>query len=91
MKRSALLGIALSAFASLAMAAAPPPILKISLPASGTTALAVLDARPDVVNGERKETFIGFTRSLYGIPYPAHTASRKPLAQDLSDLVTPAP
>jgi hypothetical protein len=90
MKRSALLGIALSAFAGLAAAAAPPPILKISLPASGTTALAVLDARPDVVNGERKETFIGFTRSLYGIPYPAHTASRKSLAQDLSDLVTRA-
>lgn len=90
MKRIALLWIALSAFAGLVAAATPPPILKISLPASGSTALAVLDARPDVVNGERKETFIGFTRSLYGIPYPAHTASRKPLAQDLSDLVTRA-
>ena len=49
-----------------------------------------MDARPDVVNGERKETFIGFTRSLYGIPYSAHTASKKPLAQDLSELVTRA-
>jgi hypothetical protein len=90
MKRIALLWIALSAVAGLGAAAPPPAILKISLPTPGTTALAVLDARPDVVNGERKETFIGFTRSLYGIPYPAHTASRKPLAQDLSDLVTRA-
>lgn len=50
-------------------------------------ALAVQDARPDVVNGERKDTFIGFRRSLYGIPYPAHTESRKPFAQDLSNLL----
>jgi hypothetical protein len=52
--------------------------------------MAVLDVRPDVVNGERKETFVGFTRSLYGIPYPAHTPSKKPLAQDLANLVTRA-
>jgi hypothetical protein len=74
-----------------AMAAPPAPKpLKITIPFEGPVAVAVLDARPDVVNGERKPTFIGFSRSLYGIPYPAHTASKKPLADDLSNLVTRA-
>jgi hypothetical protein len=45
-----------------------------------------MDSRPDVVSGERKETFIGLTRSLYGIPYPAHTASKKPFAAELANL-----
>src|SRR5690348_6811785 len=75
-------------FSGIATAAAPPPSpLKISLPFEGSVAVAVLDARPDVVNGERKETFVGLSRSLYGIPYPAHTQSKKPFAQDLSSLV----
>jgi hypothetical protein len=52
--------------------------------------MAILDARPDILNGERKETFVGFTRSLYGIPYPGHTQSKKPFAQDLANLVTRA-
>jgi hypothetical protein len=72
-------------------AATPPPApLKVSLPFEGSVALAVLDARPDVVSGDRKATFIGFSRSLYGIPYPAHTQSKKPLAEDLSNLFTRA-
>jgi hypothetical protein len=90
MKRSAL---ALSVFlvSSVGALAAPPPeLLKISLPFEGSVALGVLDARPDVVSGDRKETFIGFSRSLYGIPYPAHTQSKKPLAEDLSNLFTRA-
>jgi hypothetical protein len=77
-------------FAGAAMAAAPPPDLHLSLPFEGTLALAVLDARPDVVSGERQETFVGFTRSLYGIPFPYHTRSKKPFAQDLADLVSRA-
>jgi hypothetical protein len=88
MKRIALVWIVLSAFAGLAVATPPPAILKLRLPFQGATALAVLDARPDVVQGERKETFVGLSRSLYGIPYPAYTRSKKPLAEDFSDLVT---
>lgn len=89
MKRVILFGIIFLLSLNV-MAATPPPILKLSLPFTGTMALAVLDARPDVVSGDRKETFVGLSRSLYGIPYPAHTASRQPLAQDLSDLVNRA-
>lgn len=73
-----------------AVAAPPPPDLTLSVPFKGTMALAVLDARADIVSGERKETYIGFTRSLYGIPFPYHTRSKKPFAQDLSDLVSRA-
>jgi hypothetical protein len=90
MKRLALVGLGLLAFGGLAVAAPAPQILKITLPFDGPVALAVLDSRPDVISGERKETFIGFTRSLYGIPYPAHTQSKKPFAQDLAHLATRA-
>jgi hypothetical protein len=90
MKRIISTWIVFSVFAGLATAASPPAILKLSLPSKGTAALAILDARPDVVKGERKDTFVGLSRSLYGIPYPAYTQSKKPLAQDFSDLVTRA-
>lgn len=90
MKSIALAGMMLLGFAAAVLAAPPPPILKLTVPFEGSMAMAVLDARPDVVNGERKETFVGFSRSLYGIPYPAHTQSKKPFAQDLSNLVNRA-
>jgi hypothetical protein len=91
MQRVAFVLTVLLGFVEIAVAAKPAPApLKISLPFEGSVAVAVLDARPDVVSGERKETFIGLTRSLYGIPYPAHTQSKKPFAQDLSSLVVRA-
>ncbi|MFP5285130.1 MAG: hypothetical protein ACLGI9_05270, partial [Thermoanaerobaculia bacterium] len=91
MKRIAFAWPVLFVWVGITAAAAPPPTpLKLGVTFEGPVALGVLDARPDVVNGERKETFIGFTRSLYGIPYPAHTQSKKPFAQDLSNLVTRA-
>jgi len=91
MKRRVLLCTLLWLGARLAVAAPPvPPPLKISLPFQGMVALAVLDARPNIISGDRKETFVGFSRSLYGIPYPAHTQSKKPFAQDLSTLASRA-
>jgi hypothetical protein len=90
MKRIVLVWIVLAVFAGLVIAAPPPAILKISLPFQGITALAVLDARPDVIKGDRKDTFVGLSRSLYGIPYPVYTTSKKPLAEDFSDLVSRA-
>lgn len=91
MKHFALVWTAFLLFTTVAVAAPPPPKpLKLGVPFEGSVAVAVLDARPDVVSGERKETFIGLSRSLYGIPYPAHTPSKKPFAQELSNLVTRA-
>lgn len=88
MKRRSVLGVAAATLvASIAIAAPPPPPpLRITVPAQGSLAIAVLDSRPDVVSGDRKETFIGLTRSLYGIPYPVQTASKKPFAAELANL-----
>lgn len=91
MKKGFMLLVAL-AFHTTLLAAAPPSAapLKIIVPTEGTLALAVLDSRPDVVSGERQETFVGLSRSLYGIPYPAHTQSRKPFAQELGNTIVRA-
>lgn len=86
------LGAAGLTFIASAAIAAPQPTgpLKITVPVQGSLAIAVLDSRPDVVSGKRKETFIGLSRSLYGIPYPAHTPSKKPFAADLANLAARA-
>lgn len=82
-------GLALAA--SIAIAAPPPTApFEITVPAQGSLALAVLDSRPDVVSGERQETFVGLHRSLYGIPYPSHTPSKKPFATELANLAARA-
>jgi len=92
MKRVFALGvIGLGLVASVAFAAAPPTQpLKITVPFQGSIALAVLDSRPDVVSGDRKESFIGLSRSLYGIPYPANTPSKKPFATELASVAARA-
>jgi len=87
MKSSALAWVILLLLARAAMAAPPPPDFPLRVPFQGSMALAVLDARPDIVNGRRKETFIGFTRTFYGLPFPYHTRSKKPFAQDLAALL----
>src|SRR5882672_8350645 len=81
MKRTALALCLLLLPLQSILAATPPPILRLRLPFSGPAALGVLDARPDVLSGDRKETFVGLSRSLYGIPYPAYTKSKQPLAR----------
>ena len=54
--------------------------MRLELPTEGTLALAVLDSRPDVLSGDRRESFAGFKRSLYGIPHPLHAPGKQPLA-----------
>jgi hypothetical protein len=71
-----------------ATATAAPPVFKpfrLQLPTEEPVALAVLDSRTDVLNGERRESFSGFSRSLYGIPYPDHVPRKKPLADHIAD------
>lgn len=43
----------------------------------------VLDERPYIVSGDKLKTFVGLSRSQYGIPYDIHTVSNGPLARDL--------
>jgi hypothetical protein len=45
-----------------------PAPLKLSV--AGRLAFTVIDARPEVMSGERKPEFAGLSRSLYGIPSP---------------------
>jgi hypothetical protein len=60
-------------------ASAPPPPSKPKLAADAPVLLvAIHDARPYIVSGENKETFVGYSRSLYGIPY--HEDLKIPLA-----------
>lgn len=49
-----------------------------------TIGLAVHDQRRHVVSQGGSPEFVGETRSLYHIPYGMHTASGKPLAEDLA-------
>lgn len=86
-----ILAIGVSLFALCVRAAEPPTvptILRITLPTQDTLAIAVLDSRPDVVSGKRNETFIGLSRSLYGIPYPVN--AKKPFATELENIATRA-
>lgn len=63
-------------------------IMTLDLPATeATVALGVWDAREDVVNGERKPSWLGLQRSLYGIPHGVTTASGKPFAEDLTNFL----
>jgi hypothetical protein len=59
------------------------------LAASGTTPVAVTvhDQRKRVTSGKEDPTFVGELRSLYHIPYGVHTASGKPLAEDLTTVL----
>lgn len=45
------------------------------------------DIRPYVLSGNKRPSFVGLNRSLYGIPYSVSTRSNKPLADDLGTLV----
>lgn len=83
-----LLAIGIASIFYGAAATAAPPVFKpfrLELPTEESVALAVLDSRPDVLSGERRESFSGFSRSLYGIPYPDHVPRKKPLADHVAD------
>ena len=47
--------------------------------------VSVLDQRPFVKDDGSGGDFVGYIRSLAGIPYPVRTASGKPLAEDLAE------
>lgn len=49
--------------------------------------LAVIDKRPYVLDGTKKPSYSGTQRSIGGVPYNVNTASGKPLAEDLQEMV----
>lgn len=56
-----------------ALAAAPVQAVEVQ----------VTDARPYVLSGNKKGTFVGLVRGSYYIPYDVNTRSGQPLANDL--------
>ena len=50
-------------------------------------ALAVIDKRPYVLDGNKKPSYTGTQRSIGGVPYNINTASGKPVAEDLQKFV----
>lgn len=48
--------------------------------------VATLDQRPDT----SKDTFVGLNRDGFGIPYPMGTDSRRPLSDDMTEVMTAA-
>lgn len=63
-----------------------------TLEATGTGQLEVAthDQRPYVVSGGTDPTFVGLSRSGYGIPYPVYTQSDRPLAEDMTQVICSA-
>jgi hypothetical protein len=58
--------------------------------AAGNTTVAVTthDQRPYVVSGQKRPEFIGLLRSAVGIPYNVATRSKKPLAEDFTQVIS---
>jgi hypothetical protein len=52
-----------------------------------TIEVGVLDERPYVKSGGKSDTYVGATRSLYGIPFNMSTTSELPLAKDIETAV----
>jgi len=59
----------------------------LAYPGEGSVTVGVRDQRPEIVSGERREAFIGFQRSLYGIPFAVQTRSGKSFARELGELI----
>lgn len=59
--------------------------LNAATPAS--VAVATLDRRPYIVNGQKAENFVGLSRGGFGNPFDVTTESGKSLASDLSSSI----
>lgn len=64
------------------------PDLKIS--GQRSVAVAVVDNRPYVVDGDKDPDFVGVQRGGFGNPFDVGTDSRKPLASDMTDNIVAA-
>jgi len=62
---------------------------ELGLNASGSSQVAVasLDSRPYVKNGEKDKTYVGNLRGGFGNPFNLSTESGKPLADDMTSVI----
>ena len=56
-------------------------------PVSEEVVVAVWDARPYVLSGDKTPQWVGLQRAGFGIPYGVHTSSGAPLRKEFSDAV----
>ncbi|HEY7322582.1 MAG TPA: hypothetical protein VIE89_33880 [Candidatus Binatia bacterium] len=61
-----------------------------SLTPAHSAAVAVLDQRVYIRNGDKKESFVGLSRGGYGNPFDVRTASGLPLASEMATAVVAA-
>lgn len=61
-----------------------------SLTAAHSAALAVLDQRDYIKNGDKTEAFVGLSRGGYGNPFDVNTTSGAPLATEMATAVVTA-
>lgn len=63
-----------------------------NLNATGTGPVVVVthDERPYVASGGTSQTFVGLVRSAMGVPWAAHTDSGRPLAEEMTEIISRA-
>jgi hypothetical protein len=57
------------------------------VPRTSDLAVAVLDARSYVLQGRKRESFVGLSRGGYGNPFDVTTRSGAPLASEMADAI----
>src|SRR4051812_18081252 len=57
---------------------------------AGAVAIAVQDARPYVISGNKAPTFVGLQRGGFGNPFDVNTQSGGPLANEIRDAIARA-
>jgi hypothetical protein len=62
-------------------------IADLQATSGGVLAVAVQDARPYVVSGDKTPSFVGLSRGGYGNPFNVNTETGRPLAADIADSV----
>jgi len=62
----------------------------LTLKATHSVAVVVIDSRPYVVSGDKDPDFVGLQRAGFGNPFDVTTVSHKPLASDIADDIVTA-
>jgi hypothetical protein len=65
-------------------------IVALPVLGSGAIAVEVVDARPYVLNHDKKPSFIGLQRGGFGNPFDVTTGSGRPLTDELRETITKA-
>jgi len=77
------LGLLVTGCASIMTAEQAAP--ELNKPLSDKLAIAVVDHRPYVLNGDKEASFEGLSRSGFGIPFSRYTFNNKPMSEFLTN------